>query len=99
MRDIFNSLKAKVDILKAFDKEIADKREKIKNTDSVDPKKLLKEYQDDLANLEDIKDANAEYYSSLSDEDVVDAITGDLVDVYNDASAQGTTIGEIPTKE
>ena len=55
MRDIFNSLKAKVDILKAFDKEIADKREKIKNTDSVDPKKLLKEYQDNLKLNSDIK--------------------------------------------
>ena len=55
MRDIFNSLQAKLDILKAFDKEIADKREKIKNTDSVDPKKLLKEYQDNLKLNSDIK--------------------------------------------
>ena len=60
---------------------------------------LLNDYQEDLGALEDIKEANAEYYASLADDEVVDVITGDLVDVYNDASSQGATIGEIPTKE
>lgn len=60
---------------------------------------LLKGYQDDLASLEEIKDVNAEYYASLNDDELVDAIAGDLVDVYNDASVEGSSIGEIPTKE
>ena len=61
--------------------------------------KLLKGYQDDLKNLEEVKQQNAEYYSSLSEEDLVDVIAGDMEDVYNDASEQGAAIGEIPTRE
>ena len=61
--------------------------------------KLLKGYQDDLKGLDEIKQQNAEYYSSLSDEDLIDVIAGDMADVYNDASEQGATIGEIPTRE
>ena len=61
--------------------------------------KLLKDYQDDLKGLAEIKQQNAEYYSSLSEEDLVDVIAGDMEDVYNDASEQGATIGEIPTRE
>ena len=48
VKDYLKSLKSKVDILKSFDREILDKKAKIKNTDSNDPKKLLKEYQDNL---------------------------------------------------
>ena len=48
VKDCLKSLKSKIDILKAFDREILDKKAKIKNTDSNDPKKLLKEYQDNL---------------------------------------------------
>lgn len=61
--------------------------------------KLLKGYQSDLAQLDEIKEENAEYYSSLSDEDLVDVIAGDMADVYNDATEQGATIGEVPTRE
>jgi len=61
--------------------------------------KLLKGYQSDLAQLDEIKEENAEYYSSLSDEDLIDVIAGDMADVYNDASEQGATIGEVPTRE
>lgn len=61
--------------------------------------KLLKGYQDDLAQLDEIKEENSAFYSSLSDEDLVDVIAGDMSDVYNDASEQGATIGEIPTRE
>ena len=61
--------------------------------------KLLKGYKDDLKGLDEIKQQNAEYYSSLSDEDLVDVIAGDMEDVYNDAAEQGATIGEIPTRE
>lgn len=61
--------------------------------------KLLKGYQNDLAQLDEIKEENAEFYSSLSDEDLVDVIAGDMADVYNDATEQGATIGEVPTRE
>lgn len=61
--------------------------------------KLLKGYQSDLAQLDEIKEENAEYYSSLSDEDLIDVIAGDMADVYNDATEQGATIGEVPTRE
>ena len=61
--------------------------------------KLLNGYKEDLAQLDQIKEENSAYYSSLSDEDLIDVVTGDMVDVYNDATAQGATIGEIPCKE
>mgnify|MGYP003495322967 CR=1 FL=1 len=48
---------------------------------------------------DEIKEVNSEYYASLGDDELVDAIAGDLIDVYNDASVEGSTIGEIPTKE
>ena len=61
--------------------------------------KLLKGYKEDLAQLDQIKEDNSAYYSSLSDEDLIDVIAGDMADVYNDATEQGSTIGEIPVKE
>ena len=48
VKDYLKSLKSKIDLLKSFDREILDKKAKIKNTDSNDPRKLLKEYQDNL---------------------------------------------------
>ena len=42
VKDYLKSLKSKIDILKAFDREILDKKAKIKNTDSNDPKNFLK---------------------------------------------------------
>ena len=48
VKDCLKGLNSKVEILIAFDREILDKKAKIKNTDSNDPKKLLKEYQDNL---------------------------------------------------
>lgn len=61
--------------------------------------KLLKDYQNELNGLDEIKQKNSDYYSSLKDEDLVDVIAGDMEDVYNDASEQGATIGEVPTRE
>ena len=61
--------------------------------------KLLKGYKEDLAQLDEIKEENSAYYSSLSDEDLIDVVAGDMADVYNDATEQGATIGEVPTRE
>ena len=61
--------------------------------------KLLAEYIEDLASLEELQAEKAEFYSSLTDEELIEQMKKDIDDVYNDASENNATVGAYPSRE
>ena len=61
--------------------------------------KLLADYKNDMAQLQKVKQKNAEEYSLLTDEELVQKLKKDTNDIFEDATKNDVTVGSYPVRE
>ena len=61
--------------------------------------RLIASYQGELAQLQKVKQKNAEEYSLLTDEELVHKLKKDTNDIFEDATKNDVTVGSYPVRE
>ena len=67
--------------------------------DEKELEEIIKGYQSQLEELEEIKARNSAKYANLSEEEAVKQLTKDYEEVYEHAMKNGVTIGVIPNED